>query len=204
MRIRPGSLSLSCVVTVLSSILQAGTVMAHHPEIGAEAVCDPDTGIVTIDYTSTSWLLSDGGGANPQIDILFNNVKVDEGEYASPDYSFSGSQPAPAGESAIVTALAVGSWDDGAPGGQSSSVVVSLPSAPCAASGTGRFTGGGNQVRVGAARVSRGLTIHCDLLLSNNLEVNWGGNKFHMTEHLTTVACTDDPLIVQADRKSVV
>ena len=53
-------------------------------------------------------------------------------------------------------------------------------------------------MRVGDARVTRGLTIHCDLLLSNNLEVNWGGNQFHMTEHLTTVACTDDPAIIQA------
>jgi hypothetical protein len=61
----------------------------------------------------------------------------------------------------------------------------------------GRFTGGGHQVRVGEARVTRGLTIHCDLLLSNNLEVNWGGNQFHMTEHLTTIECSDDPLIDQ-------
>lgn len=63
--------------------------------------------------------------------------------------------------------------------------------------GTGRFTGGGAQTDVGGARVSRGLTIHCDRLLSNNLEVNWGGNSFHLTEHLTTVACTDDPNIDQ-------
>jgi len=62
----------------------------------------------------------------------------------------------------------------------------------------GRFTGGGHQVRIGEARVTRGLTIHCDLLLSNNLEVNWGGNQFHMTEHLTTVECSDDPNIIQA------
>jgi len=61
----------------------------------------------------------------------------------------------------------------------------------------GRFTGGGHQLRVGAARVTRGLTIHCDLLLSNNLEVNRGGNQFHMTEHLTTVECSDDPAIDQ-------
>jgi hypothetical protein len=61
----------------------------------------------------------------------------------------------------------------------------------------GRFTGGGHQVRIGEARVTRGLTIHCDLLLSNNLEVNWGGDHFHMTEHLTTIECSDDPLIDQ-------
>ncbi|HEX7778623.1 MAG TPA: hypothetical protein VF424_05265, partial [Vicinamibacterales bacterium] len=66
--------------------------------------------------------------------------------------------------------------------------------------GDGRFTGGGNQIKLDDnVRVSRGLTIHCDLLLSNNLEVNWGqGNNFHMTEHLTTVSCTDDPDIIQA------
>jgi hypothetical protein len=64
--------------------------------------------------------------------------------------------------------------------------------------GIGRFTGGGNQIIVGGVRVSRGLTIHCDRLLSNNLEVNWNGNRFHMEEHLTTVACTDDPAIIQA------
>lgn len=61
----------------------------------------------------------------------------------------------------------------------------------------GRFTGGGSQI-VGGARITGGLTIHCDLLLSNNLEVNWGGNQFHMTEHLTTVQCSDDPNITQA------
>jgi hypothetical protein len=65
----------------------------------------------------------------------------------------------------------------------------------------GRFTGGGSQV-VGEARITRGLTIHCDLLLSNNLEVNWGGNQFHMTEHLTTLECSDDPNITQAPPKA--
>ena len=64
--------------------------------------------------------------------------------------------------------------------------------------GTGRFTGGGNQIMVGGARISRGLTLHCDLLLSNNLEINWQGNQFHMNEHLTTLECSDDPAIIQA------
>ena len=64
--------------------------------------------------------------------------------------------------------------------------------------GEGRFTGGGRQTRVDGVRVTRGLTIHCDLLLSNNLEVNWQGNSFHMTQHLVTVECSDDPGIIQA------
>lgn len=194
---------LRCSAVLLALLLPAfvaGTARAHSPQIAAEAVCDAETGVVMINYTATSWVLASPGGGNPQIDILFNNVKVDQGAFTSPDFSFSGSQPAPGGTSVTVTALAVGMWDDFSPGGQSSSVVVTLPTEPCGGTtepGLGRFTGGGHQVRVGAARVTRGLTIHCDLLLSNNLQVNWGGNSFHMLEHMTTVACTDDPAIDQ-------
>lgn len=178
--------------------LIASPAFAHYPTIQAEAVCVP-TGDLVINYVSTSWLTTgDPGSGNPQIDILLNGVKVDQDAYVAPDFSFSGSAPAPAGASATVTALAVGTWDNGTAGGQSSSVTVNYPTEPCVTAGLGRFTGGGHQLRVGSARVTRGLTIHCDLLLSNNLEVNWGGNKFHMTEHLTTVACTDDPSIIQA------
>ena len=98
-------------------------------------------------------------------------------------------------------ARATANWGNGTIGGQITTFLLTLPTETCGdidIEAFGRFTGGGNQVRVGAARVTRGLTIHCDLKLSNNLEVNWGGNKFHMTEHLTTVACTDDPAIIQA------
>ena len=63
--------------------------------------------------------------------------------------------------------------------------------------GTGRFTGGGRQI-VDGLRVSMGLTVHCDLLLSNNLQVNWKGGSFHMTEHLETVECVDTPDINQS------
>jgi hypothetical protein len=184
-----------CIAAALL-FLMAAPALAHHPNISAEAVCD-SSGNIVINYTSTSWLAG-VGGANPRIDILFNGVKVAQGAYASPTYSFSGSAAAPSGEYALVEALAVGNWDDGAAGSQSQSVTVIYPTEPCTgATGEGRFTGGGFQIRVGEARVTRGLTIHCDLLLSNNLEVNWGGNKFHMLEHLTTVECSDSPTIIQ-------
>jgi len=42
---------------------------------------------------------------------------------------------------------------------------------PC---GRGRFTGGGFQINDNDLRVSRGFTLHCDAILSNNFEVNWG------------------------------
>ncbi len=59
----------------------------------------------------------------------------------------------------------------------------------------GRMTGGGRQVTIGNVRVTRGLTLHCDNLLSNNLEINWtGGNKWHIDkESLTSIECIDDP-----------
>ena len=168
---------------------------AHGVTVTATASCDP-TGSTVISYTATSWFAG-FGGANPQINILFNGVVVDTGAFSSPAFSFSGSKPAPPGQTVIVTALVVGAWDDGAAGGQSQSDGVDVP-ADCVQAGTGRFTGGGSQITVGGVKVTRGLTIHCDLLLSNNLEVNWGGNQFHMEEHITTVSCTDDPNIVQA------
>lgn len=175
--------------------------LAHHPTIVAEAACDTGSGFV-IDYTSTSWLTTgDPGSGNSQIDILVNGLVVDTGSYTAPDYAFSGSVPAPsdavAGDSVTITALAVAAWDNGHVGGQSSSLTGTLPDEVCAQEGTGRFTGGGSQIRVDGVRVTRGLTVHCDLLLSNNLEINWNGKKFHMTEHLTTASCSDDPAITQ-------
>ena len=172
----------------------AGSASAHHLSVSATAVCS--NGSAVIQYTATSWLAGLGGG-NPQVQIQVNSVPVATGAFQSPSYAFSGTTPAPSGTEATVTALALGSWDDGSPGGASASVVVSIPT-DCVVPGTGRFTGGGKQVRVGDVFVTRGFTIHCDLLLSNNLEVNWGGNKFHMTEHLTTITCSDDPAIAQA------
>ena len=59
---------------------------------------------------------------------------------------------------------------------------------------TGRFTGGGSVFMGGGMRVTHGLTLHCDVSLPNNLQVNWGGNRFHL-ESLTTAACSDDPAI---------
>jgi hypothetical protein len=102
-----------------------------------------------------------------------------------------------------------GSGSVGALTAPSAVVRTDVPPDPCAGSvtatttgedpvcGTGRFTGGGFQI-ADDVKVTRGFTIHCDLLLSNNLEINWGrGNNFHMLEHVTTVSCTDSPEIEQ-------
>jgi len=179
------------------------SVYAHHPEIVAEALCDETTGEYFIDYTSTPWSgCSFSSCENSRIDILINSILVESNEYVAPDYSFSGQHPAPTGSNPgdviAVTAHAVDNWGNSTLGGQSSSVQVTVPVEACESAGTGRFTGGGYQLRVDGVRITRGLTIHCDLLLSNNLEINWQGNQFHMLEHMETVACTDDPDIHQA------
>jgi len=183
----------------------ATSASAHHPTISAEAICDIQTNTIAIFYYSEAWEGFDWDPTsreNAQIDILMNGIVVDSGAYAAPDYAFSGTLAPPAGamagDTVVVTALAVADWGNDAAGGQSESVSVVIPEGDCGPDpGLGRFTGGGHQIRVDGVRVTRGLTVHCDLLLSNNLEVNWNGNQFHMTEHLTTVSCTDDPNIHQ-------
>lgn len=195
------------LAAMAAALVSPSTAWAHDPKITAEIVCDPGTGAMTINYTATAWEgtgsdpTNDPSRANSQIDIRLDGTVVASGAFTAPTYSFSGSISVPAGKVAgdiiEVSAIAVSNWGNGSPGGLSNWYDVVVPE-PCATGeALGRFTGGGNQVRVGDARVTRGLTIHCDKLLSNNLEVNWGGNKFHTTEHLTTVECSDSPDITQ-------
>lgn len=192
---------LSLLFAMASQLVLATAALAHYPTITATAVCV--SGAPVINYTSTSWSPNPGEGENPEIRIYLNYVEVivATGAYVYPANAFSGSIPAPAGATALVHAYAAAPWGNGTEGGQYRTVEVALP-ATCEEEEdpilNGRFTGGGNQVRIGEARVTRGFTLHCDLLLSNNLEVNWGGNKFHMLEHLVTVECSDSPDIIQA------
>lgn len=58
---------------------------------------------------------------------------------------------------------------------------------------SGRMTGGGHQIRVQGARITRGFTIHCDIVLSNNLEINWQSNHWHLSKPITSASCIDDP-----------
>lgn len=186
----------TAAVSAACHLLLAGTALAHAPTLVASASCLND-GTAAIAYTSASWSSNPIEGEHPRIDIYLNGVLVNSGAYVYPGNAFSGNLPAPAGSSAAMAAVANGSWLNGVEGGQTAHITVALPS-ECPAGGTGRFTGGGSQIRVDQARITRGLTVHCDLLLSNNLEVNWNGNRFHMNEHLTTVTCSDSPEIVQA------
>ena len=184
-------------------VLFGSNAWANYPKISGVAICDEVSGNYRIDWVSEAWPgygADSPSRANSSIDIRIDGALVANGAYESPDYMFSGMADAPAGAtSVILSATVVANWGNGTLGGQSRSITVPIPAEPCDSTvADGRFTGGGHQLRVDGVRVTRGLTIHCDLLLSNNLEVNWQGNQFHMTEHLTTIACTDDPDIIQA------
>jgi hypothetical protein len=198
MRDRVGAIRTTTALVVLLQILFAGAASAHSLSLSAKAVCVGTT--PTISFTVTSWSTG-ADGINPKVTVSFNNVVVFTGAFIeATGNTFSGSVAAPGGTSVFVSATAAADWPAGDVGGQSSSTTVTIPEAcAVAGGGNGRFTGGGRQVDVGdVASITRGLTIHCDLLLSNNLEINWGrGNNFHMLEHLETVACFDDPTIDQ-------
>ena len=56
----------------------------------------------------------------------------------------------------------------------------------------GRMTGGGSVFQ--GSRVTHGFELHCDISLPNNLEINWDGNSFHLTQ-LNSATCGDDPTI---------
>lgn len=70
-------------------------------------------------------------------------------------------------------------------------IFYNVPSPPVI---EGRMTGGGFQIRIGQVRITGGLTLHCDNTLSNNLQINWPGAKWHIEkESLEEIMCIDDP-----------
>ena len=189
---RSTSLLFVAFVAICFQGLSAGTASAHHLTVTASASCV--NGAPVISYMAVSWSVGTIGGSNAEIDILFNGVKVDSQPFALPTDEFSGEKPAPtATNNVVVEGIAIDSWGDGFPGGQTSSVTVAVPT-DCAP-GTGRFTGGGKQVLVGVATLKKGFEVDCDLKSpSNNLEVNWIDpfgveHHFHM-DTLTAAVCT--------------
>jgi hypothetical protein len=60
----------------------------------------------------------------------------------------------------------------------------------------GRMTGGGVKATGDNGEiVTFGLTLHCDILLSNNLEVNWQGHQWHIAKPIVSSKCSNEPNI---------
>ena len=73
--------------------------------------------------------------------------------------------------------------------------VLLVSAAPAVACTPCRWTGGGTIGTNRDPRVTHGFELHGSVdQLPNNLEVNWGGNRFHL-DTLTRVVCSDDPAI---------
>ncbi len=71
-------------------------------------------------------------------------------------------------------------------------VVEELPEFARITGGGWRVTGSGGE----DVRSSGGFTLHCDILLSNNLQINWrdgGSNKWHINKVVDAAFCEDDP-----------
>ena len=191
---RAASLFLTGVATIVFQGLVVQTAFAHSLTVAATAVCS--NGAPVINYTVTSWNqnLYDTSGENPEVQVYFNGALVDtesflDSQLPEPD-QFSSSKPSPAATGTVnVEAIAAGTWSDLFPGGQTNTVTVTIPTS--CAPGTGRFTGGGKQVvTAGDLTVTYGFEVDCDLHQpSNNLEINWGGNHFHM-ENFMSAVCT--------------
>src|SRR5215469_5929124 len=192
MTTKSSSLLLFAFVAICVQCFLANTASAHHLTVTATASCV--NGVPVISFTATSWSPDTVAGSNALIDILFNGVKVDAGAFTLSVGSFSGQKPAPsATNTVIVEGVAIDAWGDRYPGGQTSSVTVTVPTS--CAPGTGRFTGGGKQVDVDGLTITKGFEVDCDLHQpSNNLEINWkdvsgGSHQFHMLDFLSAV-CT--------------
>lgn len=186
----------SIVLAALAVVVFQGVLVqqAHAHSLTVTATASCSNGAAVISYTAVSWDQNpaDPGGTNPEIQILFNGVVVDTEAFLStstPPDQFSGMIAAPSGTNTVdVEAYAAAPWGDGYASGESSTDTVTIPT-NCAP-GTGRFTGGGKQVTVNGVAVTKGFEVDCDLHQpSNNLEINWLGNQFHMTR-FTSAVCT--------------
>lgn len=71
--------------------------------------------------------------------------------------------------------------------GSKVSIVFSPSELVCNAA-TGRFTGGGRVIDVGALSVTTGLELDCDLMKPDTLEINWAQHRFHL-ETLKSAVC---------------
>lgn len=80
----------------------------------------------------------------------------------------------------------------GGPAIEGALIVFTNTPVPDEEPGVGRFTGGGTQTYNGV-RVKIAFTLHCDIILSNNLEINWDKNKWHIDKPVDKATCRLDP-----------
>jgi hypothetical protein len=131
---------------------------------------------------------------------MFNGTVVDTQPFLStttPADEFKGAKPWPLATPTVEVQAAPAPpyrWGDGVVIDKPSAIVtLTYPSGCAPPPGLGRFTGGGkvDVLKSGhTVSVTYGFEVDCDLHQpSNNLEVNWEGNQFHM-EDFTAAMCS--------------
>ena len=175
--------------------------LAHTPYVDAEVVCD-EAGNPVIEYTSTAWGDSINiARENPEIHILFDGVVVDMGAYTPPTYSFDGAAPVPAGKGAATPSRSPRSPP---PAGGTASAGGILerhrhdPDQDCCRPGVravhGRRSPGAHRRGPRHPRADRALRPAAVEQPRGQL----GRQPVPHDRAPETVACTDDPLIIQA------
>ncbi|MCH8826345.1 MAG: hypothetical protein IIB16_05250 [Chloroflexi bacterium] len=143
---------------------------------GDATLTRPDRIDVTVDGTTDSIFDALAGADGPGWDTLTTNVNVPSNSNSVTVQLFS----APFGQNPDSLL-----WTTGA-------IRIPVPG-----SANARITGGGWRVTGSngeSIRVSNGLTLHCDITLSNNLQINWdGGSKWHINKFVDAAFCLDDP-----------
>ena len=204
---RAASLFLTAAAGLLFQAAVVQPAYAHHIIVSASAVCT--NGAAFINYTATSWDPTNSGapgdGENPAINVTFDGVTVDTEPFIAPAGTFSGTRPFPNATPTVdVSANTTSLWKDGfdpANDAPTNVVTVTFPANCAPPPGVGRFTGGGKQVAAGVdalgntVTITKGFEVDCDLHQpSNNLEIHWGGNQFHMTA-FTAAVCTSSKVV---------
>jgi hypothetical protein len=198
--------AVSLLAVGAATVAFQGVAYAHHIIVAANASCS--NGAAFINYTITSYDQSDTAGSNPAVNVTFNGGTVDTEPFLltqTPPNQFSKTLPWPdpaATPTVDVSANTTSLWgDDFDPANDDPTNVVTLTfptncTNPPPPPGIGRFTGGGKQVAAGTdalgnvVTITKGFEVDCDLHTpSNNLEINWGGNHFHMLA-FTEAVCT--------------
>lgn len=147
--------------------------------------------------TAIEFTTNGPNGGTTVLNNLLNSVSGPEWDH----FAISVNLPANA-DSLTVQALSVDNLGTGFLPASFDWLAAGLSIEPEVPPGTcGRMTGGGSVFTYNDVRVTRGFQIHCDLREPNNIEVNWPGNRFHLSR-LTSAVCTDNPAVVQAPPNS--